>query len=355
MEPLFAQFCNGTTVTCDGLSQWGTVGLAERGLSPFEILQYYYGNDIELVENAPIQYSGNRTYPGYPLEPGVRSAAVRQLQLMLNRISRNYPAIPKINPVDGVYGEQTGQAVRKFQQIFQLTPDGIVGPSTWNRMLYIYNSVRRLAELDSEGMSLSELSLLFPQVLKLGEQGSGVRLLQYRLAVLGQYIPELPVISVDGIFGPETEEAVKAFQRYAGLSPDGVVGESTWNAILRYYRGVLASLPPSQLGEEPPLAYPGSPLSYGSRGSDVAALQSYLTVISREFPSIPAVAATGYFGDETRNAVRIFQNENNLTPDGIVGPATWDAIAGTYGDILSGYSRQRGQYQSASGREGGSL
>lgn len=339
LEPLFAQFCNGTTVTCDGLSQWGTVGLAERGYTPFGILQYYYGNDIELVENAPTQYGTPRQiYPGYPLEKGIRSPAVRQLQLMLNRVSRNYPAIPKIDPPDGIFGEQTEEAVRAFQQIFQLTPDGIVGKATWNRLYYIYVSVKRLAELNSEGIAQSSLSQQFPDVLREGEQGNGVKVLQYRLALLGQYISVLPVIEIDGIFGPQTTAAVKAFQRYAGLSPDGVVGQSTWDTIARYYIGVLESLPENYYGGEAPALYPGSPLSYGMQGNNVTLLQNYLNVISRQYPSVPAIAVTGYFGDDTRNAVRIFQSENNLEPDGIVGPRTWDAIAGTYGDILSGYS-----------------
>ena len=355
VEPLFAQFCNGTTVTCEGLSQWGTVGLANQGYDPFQILQYFYGNDIEMVENAPIQYgTPAQTYPGYPLTRGLQAPPVRQLQLMLNRVSQNYPAIPKINPVDGVFGQQTEDAVKRFQQIFQLTPDGVVGRATWNRLYYLYVSVKRLAELNSEGIALSSLEQQFPSVLKEGERGSGVRLLQYRLAVIGQYVQELPVISIDGIFGPETTQAVTAFQRYAGLSPDGVVGQATWDTIYRYYRGILASLPENYFGGEAPMLYPGSPLSYGDRGSNVATLQNYLTVISRQFPTIPAVPATGYFGDETRNAVRIFQSENNLTPDGVVGPRTWDAIAGAYGDVLSGYTRQPRQYQS-SGTEGGSL
>jgi len=346
LEPLFAQFCNGTTVTCDGLSQWGTVGLAEQGYTPLRILRYYYGNDIELVENAPAAGgTPAQIYPGYPLTRGLQAPPVRQLQLMLNRVSRNYPAIPKIEP-DGIYGESTEQAVRRFQKIFGLTPDGIVGKATWNRLYYIYVSVKRLAELNSEGIAQSSLQQQFPSVLREGERGNGVRILQYRLAFIGQYIKELPIISVDGVFGQETTQAVTAFQRYAGLSPDGIVGETTWNTIYRYYRGILASLPENYFGGEAPALYPGTPLSYGDRGSNVTLLQNYLNIISRIFTMIPSLSVTGYFGDDTRNAVRIFQSENNLTPDGIVGPETWDALAGVYADVLSGYDRLPRQYQS---------
>ncbi len=119
VAPYFTQFCNGTTVTCDGLSQWGTVELANQGLTPLEILQYYYGDDIEIVQNAPIR-SGIESYPGTPLEVGDAGNEIKTIQVQLNRISNNYPAIPKINPSNGIFGEQTAAAVRTFQGIFNL-------------------------------------------------------------------------------------------------------------------------------------------------------------------------------------------------------------------------------------------
>ena len=126
VEPLAAKFCNGTTTTCDGLSQWGSQAMAEQGADSITILRSYYGDNIEIVTNAPvmgIRYS----YPGAPVRLGDRGEAVLRIQTMLNRISRDYPAIPKVQPVDGIFGESTEQAVIKFQQIFSLTPDGIVG------------------------------------------------------------------------------------------------------------------------------------------------------------------------------------------------------------------------------------
>lgn len=94
IEPLFTSFCNGTTSTCAGLSQWGTVDLANRGLTPYEILQYYYGDDINIVRNAPVK-TRMPSYPGIPLKYGSASNDVKSLQVFLNRISSNYPAIPK--------------------------------------------------------------------------------------------------------------------------------------------------------------------------------------------------------------------------------------------------------------------
>ena len=119
VEPLAAKFCNGTTVTCAGLSQWGSQGLAQQGLNSTQILRNYYG-DVEIVPDAPIR-GNQQSYPGTPLRVGSRGPFVTVIQTELNRISRNYPAIPKIPEVDGIFGPRTEAAVRKFQEVFNLT------------------------------------------------------------------------------------------------------------------------------------------------------------------------------------------------------------------------------------------
>ena len=125
VEPLFAQYCNGTTVTCEGLSQWGTVPLAEQGMTPYEILTHFYGDNLNIVRDAPVAPNIG-TYPGTALRLGDTGDDVRTVQLRLNRISSNYPLIPKIYPVDGIFSRSTEDAVKVFQQTFGLTPDGIV-------------------------------------------------------------------------------------------------------------------------------------------------------------------------------------------------------------------------------------
>ena len=137
IEPYFTQYCNGTTTTCDGLSQWGTVALAEEGLGPYDILTRYYGDDIDIVTDAPVR-NGQPSYPGTPLRLGDAGNDVQEKQIQLNRISANYPSIPKINPTDGVFGISTDEAVRAFQRIFGLTVDGIIGKATWYRLSYIF-------------------------------------------------------------------------------------------------------------------------------------------------------------------------------------------------------------------------
>ena len=342
VEPLFAQFCDGINVTCNGLSQWGSVDLANQGLTPYEILTNYYGNNIDIVYNAPVDIV-TPSYSGSPLRLGSTGNDVLSLQVRLNRISRNYPAIPKINPVDGVFDLQTESAIKAFQKIFSLPQDGVVGKKTWYRIAYVYASVKRLAELDSEGISLNEVSKQYSTVQREGYSGENVRVLQHFLSVVANFNNDIPPIEVDGYLGENTKNAVIAFQKAYGLSPDGVVGEATWQSLYRAYRGILGTLAEGTIGNSPDV-YPGTPLSQGSSGEAVAKLQEYLSYLSNTFPSIPKVSVTGYFGEDTRNAVRIVQAYLGLTVDGIVGPDTWNAITTLYEDIYSGQQRNRGQY-----------
>ena len=100
IEPLFATFCDGVEVNCNGLSQWGSVNLADQGLSAIDILKRYYGNDIEIVDNVEIEDMPN-TAPVVPLREGDTGRDVEIMQTRLNRISANYPGIPKyIQPTD---------------------------------------------------------------------------------------------------------------------------------------------------------------------------------------------------------------------------------------------------------------
>lgn len=236
VEPLAAKFCNGTTVTCEGLSQWGSQNLAQQGYSYTQILRSYYGN-VEIVSNAPIRGIVS-SYPGTPLRLGSTGPSVVILQVSLNRIARNYPAIPKIPANDGIFGSRTEAAVRAFQEIFNLTPDGIVGPATWYRIVRIYTAVTALSELRSQGQQFYSINWSPPTVLQVGNTGEKVRLLQYMLSVLSEYIPSIPSLSVDGIYGPATRSAVLAFQRRAGLPETGTVGQTTWDMIYDQYSGI---------------------------------------------------------------------------------------------------------------------
>ncbi len=338
IEPLFAAFCNGTTVTCNGLSQWGTVDLARDGLIPYEILQYYYGEDIGIVKDAPVR-TNTLSYPGTLLAAGSAGLPVQTIQIQLNRISRNYPAIPKIPDANGTYDAATEAAVRAFQQIFDLPETGTVGKSTWYRIAYIYTSVKRLAELDSEGIRQDEFPLQFTGNLSPEMQNEQVRGLQYFLAVVGAYYESVQPIQITGIYDKQTEESVKSFQRVYGLPVTGAVDEATWNDIYRAYAGIVASMPPDR-SDLVPILYPGTVLQEGVTSDYVRVLQEYLTYIHETIPEIPAVKNTGYFGPLTRQAVTAFQGYAGLTPNGVVGAVTWDSIAGLYSDLRFGYEKR---------------
>ena len=236
VEPLAAKFCNGTTVICEGLSQWGSQNLAMQGYNSAQILKNYYG-DVETVMNAPIRGIVT-SYPGTPLRIGSTGPNVVILQTSLNRISQSYPAIPKIPAVDGVFGSKTEAAVISLQKIFGLTPDGIVGPATWYEIVRLYGGVNSLSELRSQGQQFYAINWTPPNGLKLGDTGDKVRFLQYMLSILSSYIPEIPPVTVDGIYGPATRAAVLASQRRFRLPETGTVGANTWNAIYSQYSGI---------------------------------------------------------------------------------------------------------------------
>ena len=240
IEPLAAKFCNGTTSTCEGLSQWGSEQLAQEGYNSFEILRYYYGDNIEIVNNAPIR-GVQDSYPGTPLQLGSTGPFVTVIQAALNRISQNYPAIPKVNPVDGIFGQQTEAAVRKFQEIFSLTKDGIVGRATWYQINRIYVAVQRLAELQSQGQQQFLIGA-YPADLSLGDTGDFIQKLQYMLAVLAYFIPEIPPVSETGIYDIATRDAVRSFQQHNELPRTGAVDARTWDTLYEKFSKIEATV-----------------------------------------------------------------------------------------------------------------
>ena len=321
VEPLYAQFCDGYTTFCNGLLQWGSVTLANQGYTPIQILRYYYGDNINLVYNAPV--GGNtESYSGVALQRGSFGDDVLTIKRELNRIAKNYPAIPKVNTNSGVYDAETENAVRVFQQIFNLAPDGVVGKATWYKIKQIFAGVKRLSEIAGEGLTLSEVEKRYTRELKTGMRGVDVEALQYYLAFLGYFYPELPPIPITGYFGELTRDAVYTFQNAYGLPVTGVVDANLFFLIEQAYRGAVSELPPSYrtaIGEP----YPGQFIVEGDRGESVRIIQRYLNVISQSDPSVPSVAVDGIFGPRTKNAVLALQKLLGFEQNGAVGPAEW--------------------------------
>lgn len=240
--PYFTSFCNGSTATCQGMSQWGTVTLANQGRTPLEILRTFYPLDIEIAETNIIT-GVLSSYPGTALRVGSTGLDVQTIQTYLDRIRRNYPAIPIINDESGTFGSSTNAAVTKFQSIFGLAPDGVVGRSTWYKISSLYTAVTRLAELDSEGSSLGIGTIPPSAVLQQGSRGQDVITLQYLLNVISQYYPSVPAPAQDGIFGSGTRQSVVAFQNAMQITPDGIVGPLTWRRLYSVYQGIDQNVP----------------------------------------------------------------------------------------------------------------
>lgn len=346
VEPLFALYCDGIEVQCDGLSQWGSVDLADDGMVPYEILQYYYGDNINIVENAPVA-GVTESYPGVPLRIGTISDGVSLIQTRLNRISKNFPLIPKINDPPGFFASETEAAVRAFQRQFDLTEDGVVGRATWYSIGRIYAAVKKLADINSEGISLEDVTLLFGEELQEGDRGFAVSELQYLLAVLAFFSESIRPVTIDGVFGSTTRGAVEDFQYTYGLEVTGIVDETTWESIYDTYRVLLDSLPSGYFSSTT-LPYPGTPLRIGSRGEYVTALQNYLNRISDAYPAIPKLDVDGVYGVGTARAVRIYQEIFGLEETGVTASYTWESIASTYRSLVDG------EYGSAT-QFGGSL
>ncbi len=347
VEPLFATFCDGVEVQCSGLEQWGSVELANQGLEAFEILQRYYGNDIELVQNVPVE-NIPESAPTVPLGEGDAGFEIELLQRKLNRISLNYPGIPKIYPVDGFFDTSTTDAVRKFQEVFNLTPDGIIGRNTWYRIQLVYNAVKNLSTVNSEGLKVDELETQYTRDLSEGDASGGVITLQYYLNYVSLFVPSVIAPSIDGIFGSGTRDSVISFQRTYGLPETGVVDRMVWETLQNTYYNYLSSVA-FEFREGEVLPFPGRVLRPGLSGADVAALQRYLNYISENaYPSIAINNPDGVFGPTTAAAVREFKRIFNLGGDPErVSVETWDRITSLYEDLYRGNNVREGQYPGA--------
>ena len=343
IEPLFAEFCDGVEVSCNGLSQWGSVSLAEDGLDYFAILQNYYGRDIVLEQNVPVEDIPSSA-PSVTLQEGDTGRDVELIQRKLNRISTNFPGIPKIYPVDGFFDSSTTDAVRKFQEVFSLDVDGLVGRATWNQIQFIYNAVKKLYTVNSEGLRITDVTTRYTENLSEGMSGEGVLTIQYYLSYISLFVPSVIEAAMDGSFGPATTNAVKSFQRTYGLAETGVVDRATWDRMENVYFSIVEEIDYEFYGGRI-LPFPGRVLREGVEGSDVRVLQEYLNYIANTYTEIPKVNVDGVYGPSTARQVEAFKELFDLpgAPDRVNAPV-WNSIANVYDDLYNGNSVNEGQY-----------
>ena len=324
IQPYFTKYCDGRKTTCEGLSQWGTVTLANQGKSPLDILKYYYGNDITIKNDAPVgdAISG---YPGYVISEGDGGNPVRLIQRDLNRIRQNYPAIPYIENTLGLYDPDTTAAVRKFQEIFTLPVTGKVDKATWYKIKYVYTSVKKLSDLYSEGVTPEEAELFYRDILTYGDTGIEVEFMHYFLNAIAFLDPDIPYLAVNSVYNGASQTMVKAFQEKYGLPVTGNFTYADWQRLRQVYDDMLKSPSIEQAGFVSEL-YPDYYLTKGMTGDDVKRFQRLLLKICKFDKSIPGVRVNGIFDDLTENSVKKIQDDYGFQINGLVGPLLWKKV-----------------------------
>ena len=322
VQPYFTTYCDGRVTTCNGLSQWGTVNLANQGISPLDILKYYYGSDISIKYDAPV---GDNTqgYPGYPVGLGNAGNPVLAIQRDLRRISKNYPAIPYITNTLGIYDEETVSAVKKFQEIFNLPITGIVDKGTWYKIKYVYTSVKKLADLYSEGLTQDEVTFLYTDKVEYGDTGIEVQYIHYFLDAIAFLDNDIPRLPTNSIYNNNTITMVKAFQEKYGLPVTGVFTYTDFSVLRKVYDDILKSYSNEEYVSD---LYPDYFLVKGMTNNDVKRFQRYLLAICRYDKSIPGVRVNGTFDDLTEKSVKKLQNDYGFDINGVVGPLLWRKV-----------------------------
>ena len=324
VQPYFTRYCDGRITKCDGLSQWGSVTLANEGKTPLQILQNYYGNDISIKYDAPV---GDNTsgYPGYEIGLGVAGNPVLAIQRDLRRIRQNYPDIPDITNTLGIYDDETVLAVKKFQEIFNLPVTGVVDKGTWYKIKYIYTSVKKLSDLYSEGLSENEATFLYTDEVNYGDTGIEVQYIHYFLDALAFLDKDIPRLPLNSIYNNNSITMVKAFQEKYKLPVTGVFTYSDWLVLRNAYDNILKSFPKEYQDYVDEL-YPDYFLVKGVTGDDVKRFQRFLLKICRYDKSIPGVRVNGVFDELTEKSVKKLQNDYGFDINGIVGPLLWKKV-----------------------------
>lgn len=251
-------------------------------------------------------------YFGTVLRRGASGPDVALVQTWLDGLRGSRPALPALT-VDGRFGENTREAVKRFQAEAGLAADGAVGPAAWQALYAAW------AGEHGEGEAWPGV------VVRRGEKGAVVKSMQQKLRTLAKVYTAIETVAADGVYGRASAAALAQFQRQFALPADGVFGKNTFAALARVAAQTAAGAPPAVLPR-----YPGL-LRQGSTGDGVRCVQSYLAALGE---GVPRVAVDGRYGASTAAAVRSFQRLARLAEDGKVGPVTWSALVMAFNRTL---------------------
>ncbi len=264
-------------------------------VNPFNALRAACGSRCRVTGDAIAAPTSTATAagPNDTLRFGSRGSVVANVQSTLRSVGFDP------GPTDGIFGRMTATAIAAFQSASGLAVDGNLGPVTKQALASASPSSEILVSAPG---ALVDFGVHDPIVVEL----------QGMLAKVGH-----DQGGTDGAFGPLTFGAVRHFQIVAGLPATGTVDQGTWDALV-----LAPAVSPVSVGEASTVV-----VSYATRGPNVADLQTLLEAIGYDPGPIDWT-----FGPMTRDAVVVFQAAANLTADGIVDQATWDALQAAYSD-----------------------
>ena len=330
-EPFLSLYNDGVRVNLPGrLSQWGSFFDGQAGMNAWQIIRKYYSQNLEL--RVCDNFDGVlESYPGRTLRQGDSGDAVRTMQLYLNGVLGFYSNVI-INPVNGIFGASTRNAVIVAQQAWGLPPTGEIDRRTWYEISRRFAIRRAIWEMHSEGIRIGIGTVPPTQIIRLGDPvnlgntaiSSLVVKLQFLLDFISMYYPEIPFVPQTGRFDQLTNNAVRAFQSLFRLGVDGVVGPITWRTLYNVYWGIMQNAPAPPPTGIPP--FPGN-LSVGSTGANVRLIQEAINKLAPKYPGrLWKLTVDGSFGNMTRDAIFAFQSIFGLPITGVVGQATWDRL-----------------------------
>lgn len=185
----------------------------------------------------------NRNFSNIKMKIGEKGEEIKKLQTMLMDLVEFYPSLPSIE-IDGIYGENTKKVVKRFQELMGIYDTGIVDINTWNKLQLIHSKKKAL-EVNLRCSNERETKNIEEQnnVIKEGSNGKYVFELQEYINKVSNFFPSIPKVTIDGIFGPKTKNALIIFQRMFNLESDGIAGEITWTTL---YNASLGKIIPSK-------------------------------------------------------------------------------------------------------------